>query len=113
LSDRLHGAARKAALAELHGWRELPDADAIHKRFHFGAFREAWGFASQVALIAERHDHHPEMLIAFDRVEVRLASHDVESANDPAQTGALTERDVALARRIDAAAPERDAPTAV
>lgn len=104
MSDRLEGAGRKAALAELHGWHELADADAIHKTFHFSSFREAWGFASQVALVAEKADHHPEIVVNFDRVELRLASHDVENAND----GALTERDVALARLIDAFAPERD-----
>jgi 4a-hydroxytetrahydrobiopterin dehydratase len=104
VSDRLQGTARKSALAELRDWRELPDADAIHKTYHFSSFREAWGFASQVALVAERQDHHPEIIVNFDRVELRLASHDVEDADN----GALTERDVALARLIDGFAPERD-----
>jgi pterin-4a-carbinolamine dehydratase len=44
------------------------------------------------------------MVINYDRVELRLASHDVEDADN----GALTARDVALAHEVDAFAPERD-----
>ena len=97
--ERLVGAARKVALKELHGWSEVEDRDAIRKTYHFGTFVEAWGFMSQVALIAERMDHHPEWFNVFNRVEIILTSHDA---------GGLSERDLRLAHAIDALAPPRD-----
>ena len=58
--ERLHGTARATAIRQLAGWNEVEDRDAIRKTYHFGTFREAWGFMSEVALIAEKMDHHPE-----------------------------------------------------
>lgn len=97
--ERLAGAARHAAIRELRGWSEVEDRDAIRKIFHFGTFREAWGFMSEIALVAEKMDHHPEWFNVYNRVEIVLSTHDVEG---------LSERDVALARLIDEIAPARD-----
>jgi 4a-hydroxytetrahydrobiopterin dehydratase len=97
--ERLVGAMRQAALAELHGWAEVADRDAIRKSYHFGDFSEAWGFLARVALLAEKMDHHPEIFNVYNRVELVLSTHDA---------GGLSERDVRLARAIDAIAPERD-----
>src|SRR6516162_8233745 len=60
--ERLVGAARQAALREIHGWVEVEDRDAIRKSYHFGNFSEAWGFMSRMALLAEKMDHHRERL---------------------------------------------------
>ena len=98
--ERLAGAARNAVLHELHGWSEVEDRDAIRKVYHFGTFGEAWGFMSQVALLAEKMDHHPEWFNVYNRVEIVLTTHDA---------GGLSERDVRLAHAIDALAPARDA----
>jgi 4a-hydroxytetrahydrobiopterin dehydratase len=97
--DRLIGAARNAAVKELHGWSEVEDRDAIRKVYHFGTFREAWGWMSQVALLAEKMDHHPEWFNVYNRVEVILTTHDA---------GGLSERDIRLAHAVDAIEPERD-----
>lgn len=97
--DRLVGAARHAALATLHGWSEVEDRDAIRKSYHFSDFSEAWGFLSRVALIAEKMDHHPEIFNVYNRVEIILATHDVEG---------LSERDIKEAAAIDEIAPARD-----
>ena len=97
--ERLSGAARKAALHELHGWVEVADRDAIRKSYHFGSFSEAWGFVSRVALLAEKADHHPEILIVYDRVELFLTTDEVEG---------LSERDIRFAHAVDEIAPERD-----
>ena len=97
--ERLSGAARHTALRELHGWSEVEDRDAIRKSFHFSNFSEAWGFLSRIALAAEKMDHHPEIFNVYNRVEIILATHDVEG---------VSEKDVALAQEIDALAPERD-----
>jgi 4a-hydroxytetrahydrobiopterin dehydratase len=48
---------------------------------------------SRVALLAERHDHHPEWSNVYNRVDITLSTHDA---------GGLTTRDVALAQAIDA-----------
>jgi 4a-hydroxytetrahydrobiopterin dehydratase len=97
--ERLVGAARKAALHELHGWVVVGDRDAIRKSYHFNSFSEAWGFVSRVALLAEKADHHPEILIVYDRVELFLTTDEVEG---------LTEYDIRFAHAVDEIAPERD-----
>ncbi len=97
--ERLIGAKRKEAVAELRGWAEVQDRDAIRKVYHFGTFSEAWAFMSRVALLAEKMDHHPEWFNVYNRVEILLATHDVEG---------LSERDVKLAHAIDEIAPSRD-----
>jgi 4a-hydroxytetrahydrobiopterin dehydratase len=97
--ERLVGAARHAALREIHGWVVVEDRDAIRKSYHFGNFSEAWGFMSRMALLAEKMDHHPELFNVYNRVEVILSTHDA---------GGISERDIRLAQAIDEIAPERD-----
>jgi 4a-hydroxytetrahydrobiopterin dehydratase len=79
--------------ADLHAWTLEPGGLAITRRFVFADFNAAFGFMSQIALHAERHDHHPEWSNVYNRVDVRLTTHDA---------GGLTERDFALARHCDA-----------
>ena len=76
--ERLHGSARGSAIRQLNGWNEVEDRDAIRKTYHFGSFREAWGFMSEVALLAEKMDHHPEWFNVYNRVEITLATHAVD-----------------------------------
>jgi 4a-hydroxytetrahydrobiopterin dehydratase len=90
--ERLHGSACGSAIRQLNGWNEVEDRDAIRKTYHFGSFREASGFMSEVALLAEKMDHHPEWFNVDNRVEIILTTHAVEG---------LTELDIALARVID------------
>ena len=99
MADRLVGAARQAALGEIHGWAEVQDRDAIRKSYHFGNFSEAWGFLARVALIAEKMDHHPEIFNVYNRVELVLSTHDA---------GGLSPLDIRLAQAVDELAPERD-----
>jgi 4a-hydroxytetrahydrobiopterin dehydratase len=92
---RLTAEARLVALAGLPGWSEVHGRDAIRKEFRFKDFNAAFGFMTRVALMAERVDHHPEWTNVWNRVEITLSTHDA---------GGLTERDVTLARFIDALA---------
>ena len=62
------------------------------KTFVFKNFIQAFGFMTQVALIAERDDHHPEWFNVYKTVTVDLTSHDCD---------AITERDFALALAMD------------
>ncbi len=69
--------------------------EAITKRFVFRDFNEAFGWMTRVALLAEAMNHHPEWSNVYRSVTVTLATHDA---------GGLTERDVRLARAMDALA---------
>jgi 4a-hydroxytetrahydrobiopterin dehydratase len=83
------------ALKQLDDWGAADGREAITKRFQFADFNEAFGFMTRVALAAEKMDHHPEWSNVYNRVEVLLATH---------ESGGVTERDVKLAKLIDAAA---------
>ncbi|PCC72839.1 pterin-4-alpha-carbinolamine dehydratase [Nannocystis exedens] len=89
---RLSPEARAAALAALPGWREVEGRDAIFRSLRFADFRAAFGFMAQVALVAERMNHHPEWFNVYSRVDVTLSTHDA---------GGLTRLDVELAQAID------------
>lgn len=93
MSGKLTGEARRKALAELPGWQEVAGRDAIHRGLKFADFGEAFGFMARVALTAEKMDHHPEWSNVYNRVEITLSTHDA---------GGLTERDIQLAKAIDA-----------
>ena len=92
---KLDEAEREAALAALPGWSHHPGRDAIVKSFRFADFGEAFAFMTRVALEAEKADHHPEWSNVWNRVDILLTTH---------SAGGLTEKDVALARRIEALA---------
>ena len=83
---------RSQALAALPEWTLRDDASAIYRSFKFADFSQAFGFMTRVALLAEKHDHHPEWSNVWNRVEVTLTTHDA---------GGLSERDVRMARAID------------
>ena len=74
------------------GWQLLDERDAISKTFKFRDFTEAFGWMAQVALAAEKHDHHPEWFNVYNRVDVTLTTHDA---------GGLSELDVTLAHLMD------------
>jgi 4a-hydroxytetrahydrobiopterin dehydratase len=85
-------AERAEALAALPEWTLHADGLAISREFRFKNFSEAWAFMSRVALIAEKHDHHPEWSNVYNRVAITLTTHDA---------GGLSERDAKMARAID------------
>jgi 4a-hydroxytetrahydrobiopterin dehydratase len=85
-------AEREAALTLLPHWTMSEDTLAISRTLVFGDFAQAFGFMARVALVAEKADHHPEWFNVYNRVEVRLTTHDA---------GGLSHRDIALAQAID------------
>ena len=89
----LVGAPRAKVLGELNGWAEAKGRDAIVKTFQFKSFSQAWGWMNRVALLAEKMDHHPEWVNVYGRVDVTLSTH---------TAGGVTEKDIALARKMDA-----------
>ncbi len=90
---RLSDTERSDALSQLDGWNPVDGRDAIAKSFQFKNFRQAFAFMTEVALIAEKHDHHPEWFNVYRMVDITLATHDVDG---------LSVRDIDLAKAIDA-----------
>lgn len=97
MAEKLAGAARAEALAPLlaNGWAEVEGRDAITRSFRFGNFIEAFGWMTQVALVAEKMNHHPEWSNVYRTVEVTLTTHDA---------GGLSRLDIDLAAKMDALA---------
>jgi 4a-hydroxytetrahydrobiopterin dehydratase len=79
-----------AATAVLPGWSLK--RDALAKSFKFGSFREAMSFITRIAFEAEELNHHPEWTNVYNRVAIRLNTHDAG--------GKVTAKDVELAKRI-------------
>jgi 4a-hydroxytetrahydrobiopterin dehydratase len=88
----LDSAQRAALPATLPEWTPVEGRDAIQRHFRFADFSAAWGFMARVALLAEKHDHHPEWSNIYNRVHVVLTTHDA---------GGLSARDVVLAQAMD------------
>ncbi|MEM7214575.1 MAG: 4a-hydroxytetrahydrobiopterin dehydratase [Pseudomonadota bacterium] len=80
------------ALRRLAGWQKVAGREAIEKKFVFKNFNEAFGFMTQVALVAEKIDHHPEWSNVYRTVDVTLATHD---------TNGVTELDIKLAESMN------------
>jgi 4a-hydroxytetrahydrobiopterin dehydratase len=84
----------REALGKLPGWAAEGDA-AIARTLRLADHIEAIGLVMRVATVAEVLNHHPEVSWVYNRVTFRLSTHDA---------GGVTERDLELARRIDALA---------
>ena len=72
-------------------WKE--EHNALHRTFEFKDFSEAFAFMTRVALIAEKMNHHPEWSNVYNKVVMKLNTHD---AGDT-----VTEKDRKLAAAID------------
>ena len=80
-------------LADVPQWQFSEDRGGLIRReFVFADFRQAFGFMTQVALAAEKQDHHPEWSNVYNRVDITLTTHDV---------GGLSMRDIEAARQAD------------
>jgi 4a-hydroxytetrahydrobiopterin dehydratase len=86
----------RGALSELPGWKL--QGKEITKTFDMKGFKAAMAFTGTVGELAERADHHPDILIQFHKVTLTVTSHDV---------GGITDRDLRLARQIEAAAKDQ------
>jgi 4a-hydroxytetrahydrobiopterin dehydratase len=77
-------------LSKLEGWN-IKDGK-LAKSFKFNNFVKAFGFMTQVAIEAEKMNHHPDWRNVYNSVEVYLVTHDAS---------AITTYDIKLARIID------------
>lgn len=81
----------QAALSGLKGW--AIDGDVLAKTYTFKTFREAISFMGRVAFEAEELNHHPDWSNSYNKVAVRLSTHDAG--------GKVTAKDVELAKRFE------------
>ena len=93
MTTRLTPEQIREGLGQLPGW-QLKGIQ-ISKQYELQGFAEAMAFVNQMAALAERADHHPEILIRYRRVIVTLSTH---------SAGGVTEKDIALAKGIEALA---------
>jgi 4a-hydroxytetrahydrobiopterin dehydratase len=90
MTDKMDNETR--AELQAAGWAMVDGRDALAKTYVFGNFVEAFGWMTQVALWAEKWNHHPEWDNVYKTVNVVLTTHDV---------GGLSELDAKLARKMD------------
>ncbi len=93
--EKLSQQGLESALQELNetvdkAWR-LKEGK-LQKAFKFADFVAAFGFMSQVALLAEKADHHPEWFNVYNKVAISLTTH---------EAGGISTRDFALAAAIE------------
>jgi len=89
-ATKLSAAEIEARLDDLPDWGI--DQHKLFRHFVFSNFVDAWGFMSQVALLAETMNHHPEWSNVYNRVEIYLTTHDADG---------ISEKDFTLASQID------------
>jgi len=77
-------------LSSLEGWEQ--EDNQIVKQFKFKNFVGSMGFVTKVAILAERADHHPDILIEYSKVRISLSTH---------SEGGITEKDFNLATEIE------------
>ncbi|MES2747308.1 MAG: 4a-hydroxytetrahydrobiopterin dehydratase [Bacteroidota bacterium] len=78
------------ALKTLNNWSFIDNA--LEKKFLFKDFKQALGFIVQIGTLAEKANHHPELFNVYNKVTIRLNTHDANS---------VTQKDFDLAKAID------------
>lgn len=89
---KLNDAQIQERLAQVEGWR-LNEAGEITKTYTFIGFPQSLMFATAVGVLAEAAQHHPDIVIKWNKVMLALTTHDA---------GGLTDKDFDLAQKIDA-----------
>jgi 4a-hydroxytetrahydrobiopterin dehydratase len=74
----------------LHNWEKIEGK--LCKDFKFNNFIESFSFITKIALESEKMDHHPDILISYNKVNIKLITHD---------TNQISEKDIDLAKKID------------
>ncbi len=88
--DKLSPEDIEAKLAEFPEWAQ--SGDSLQRTFAFDDFLGAMAFVTRIADLAEEQQHHPDIMIRYNKVTLTLSTHDA---------GGLTEKDLALARDTD------------
>ncbi len=90
MSDRLNEAEIAAFLAAHHGWHS--ERGELRRTYNFPTFKESLRFVNEVAAIAEKDNHHPDISLHYHRVAIALLTYDLDG---------VTSRDTQMAVKID------------
>lgn len=90
MSTVLNGTELHHAIQGLEGWSV--QGNTIERTFEFSNFVEAMGFVNRIAEAAEAVNHHPDIIINYNKVKLSLTSHD---------SGGVTQRDLRMAGKIN------------
>ena len=76
-------------LRNLPLWTLDAKLGAITREFVLADFMQAFAFMTQIAIAAEKHNHHPEWSNVYNKVHITWTTHDVQglSSNDIAMAG--------------------------
>jgi 4a-hydroxytetrahydrobiopterin dehydratase len=88
--DKYNEQTIREVLKELKNWRF--ENNGINQEFVFKNFSEAMGFIDKVGILAEKMNHHPEWCNVYNKVTIRLTTHDANG---------VTSKDIDLAKAID------------
>ena len=77
---KLSGTEIESAISNLEAWA-IKDSK-LHRSFKFKNFIEAFTFMTEIALHAEKMDHHPEWFNVYNTVKIDLMTHDVNGISD-------------------------------
>lgn len=92
MAEKIPSSEIDSAISGLDGWSKVENRDAIEKTFKFANFIDAFAFMTRCAAYAEEVNHHPEWFNVYNRVEVVLATHDVNG---------LSSLDIDMARKMN------------
>ena len=74
-----------------HNWKEVDNK--LEKSFQFKDFSESLDFINKLAVICESENHHPEINWIYNKINLKLSTHDAGDI--------ITEKDIKLANLID------------
>lgn len=90
--DRLEGEALRDAVNGLLAWTYDEARKALYRRIEARDFVDAFGLMAQIAILAEKRDHHPEWSNVYNRIDIWLTTHDADG---------VSHRDIGMAVEID------------
>ena len=90
-SSALGGEELAARLHELPGW--TVDGGAISRNYAFSNYFETIAFVNALAYMVHREDHHPDLVVGYNRCTVRFSTH---------SAGGITQNDLICAAKSDA-----------
>lgn len=92
MPEKLKKSVVDEKLKKLKGWDLDESGEGINFFIEFEDFAAAFGFMTQIALIAERMNHHPEWRNVYNKLEIYLTTHDCQG---------LSEKDFQMAKEIN------------
>lgn len=78
-------------MAQVLGW-QVTDEHHLSRSFVFPDFKSALDFVNRIGAVAEEEGHHPDLLLSWGKVDVKIWTHKIDG---------LSESDFILAAKID------------